>query len=305
MAKNKVLIIQANIRNSLNKADLIALRMPELDLLGNITNLPLHIDDNCSQLESWQSINKTIFDNYKRYDGFIVVIKADNIIYSAVATSTAFVRNYKPIIYTTALSLGSGFKFTKFSELNLKTNLINSLQLINAGVCDVMIVYGQKAILATLARKVNMSQLNAYDSLTGDYIATIDFSLELLTPAKKKQNIMKMANEFDDKMALLYLHPGFVWDKYKSVLKKSQALIIKSSHRDGLLDKDIAWLHVNYANKPIIIYNRLGIVRDEPLPRNYIVIDQMTWESMIIRTMWCLAKYKNVTSFKKLFLTKK
>ncbi|MFW0862226.1 MAG: asparaginase domain-containing protein [Candidatus Komeilibacteria bacterium] len=304
MAKNRVLIIYLDVRNSLKQADLIASKMPELDLLAEIVTLPLKVTEDCSQLESWQAINETIYTNYDRYDGFVVVSKADNLIYSAVATDTAFEKNYKPIIFTTALLSGGGFKFKKLSDLSLKTNLINALQIINSNISDVMIVYGQKAILATLARKVSVSHLNSYDSLTGEYIATVDFSLELFAKPNKKNHDVIFKNDFDDRIALLYLHPGFVWSKYKEVLKKSKALIIKSTHSDGLLDKDIKWLKDNFGNKPIIIYNRLGIVREQPLPANYITTDRMSWETMIIRTMWCLAASKSTTTFKKIFFPK-
>lgn len=301
MAKNRVLIIYLDVRNSLQQADLIASKMPELDLLAEIVILPVKVKEDCSQVESWQVINKTIYNNYDKYDGFVVVGKGDNLIYFAVATDTAFVKNYKPIIFTTALLSGGGFKFKKLADLSLKTNLINSLQIINSNISDVMIVYGQKAILASLARKVSISRLNSYDSLTGEYIATVDFSLELLAKPKKKNKDVISKNEFDDRIALLYMHPGFVWNKYKQVLKQSRALILKSTHSDGLLDKDIEWLKNNFPNKPIIIYNRLGIIREEPLPNNYIVTNLMSWETMIIRTMWCLAMTKSANGFKKIF----
>jgi len=305
MAKNRVLVIHLDVGHSLNRADLIAPKMPELDLLAEIVTLPLHLHAKCSQLESWQIVNNTIYKNYERYDGFIVIGKADNLIYSAVATHTAFSKNYKPIIFTTALLSGGSFKFNKLAELSLRTNLINSLQLINSNISDVMIVYGQKAILATLARKFSISHLNSYDSLTGEYIATVDFSLELLAMPVKKNRTLEFSNEFDDRIALLYLHPGFAWDKYRDVLRQSRALIIKSTHSDGVLEQDIEWLYNNYSNRPIIIYNRLGIMREIPLPSNYVIADKISWENMIIRTMWCLAKTKTVDKFKKLFLLNK
>ncbi len=304
MAKNRVLIIYLDMRNSLQQADLIASKMPELDLLAEIVTLPLHIKTGSSQLESWLAINNTIYSNYDRYDGFVIVAKGDNLIYSAVATDTAFIKNYKPIVFTTALLSGGGFKFKKLSDLSLKTNLINALQLINSNISDVMLVYGQKAIQASLARKVSVSHLNSFDSLTGEYIATVDFSLELLAKPKKKNRDVEFINKFNNNLSVFYLHPGFAWDKHKAVLKKSKALIIKSIHTDGLLDNDILWLKENFSNKPIIIYNRLGIVRDNPLPSNYIITSLMSWEMMIIRTMWCLAQSKSTTEFKKMFIIK-
>jgi len=305
MTKNRVLIIHLDVGNSLNRVDLIASKMPELDLLAEIVTLPIDLDESSSQLQTWQAANNTIYNNYDRYDGFIIVGKADNLTYAAVAADTAFSKNYKPIIFTTALLSSGGFKFNKLYELSLKTNLINALQLINSGVSDVMIVYGQKAVLATLARKKTVSHINSYDSLNDKYIATVDFSLELLTKPMKKSKDLVFTNEFDDRMALLYLHPGFVWDKYRDVLKQSRALIIKTTHTDGLLDVDIAWLHKNFRDRPVIIYNRLGIVRKNPLPNNYIAVDKMSWETMIIRTMWSLAQSKTTAGFKKIFLLKK
>ena len=304
MVKNRVLIIYLDMRSSLNKADLVASKMPELDLLAEIVTLPLCMDPNVSQLECWQAVNETIYKNYDRYDGFIIVGKADNLIYSAVAADTAFAKNYKPIIFTTAILSGGGFKFKKLSDLSLKTNLINALQLINSGISDIMIVYGQKAVLATLARKKSVSQLNSYDSLTGEYIATADFSIELHVKPEKKSKYVVFVNKFDDDLALLYLHPGFVWDKYKDILKNSRALIIKSMYSDGLLDVNIKWLHQNFKDKPIIIYNRLGIFREKALPDNYMISKQMSWETMIVRTMWCLGKTKTTVGFKKIFFPK-
>jgi L-asparaginase/Glu-tRNA(Gln) amidotransferase subunit D len=304
MAKNKVLIIFIDANNNLQQVDFVAQKMPELDLLAEISTISLFIKDGWSQLEAWKNINKAIYSNYSSYDGFIVVSKADTLIYSAVAANTAFVKNYKPIIFTTTGQLDSGFEFSKIIEIGLKTNLINALQLISRQVKEVMIVYGQKAILATLARKISSSDVAAFDSLTGEYIATINFSLELLTQPKKKKRIVKFANDFQDKFALLYMHPGFVWDKYKNVLNDSDVLILKSSHRDGLLEKDIDWLKENFSNKPIIIYNRIGIEREKPLPSNYIIPKKITWENMMIRTMWSLAQAKSGESFEKAFLAK-
>ena len=277
--------------------------MPEIDLLAqaDIKTIDYYDQPNKSIIY-WQKVNQLIEQYYDDYDGFIIIKEPDSLIFAAIATQTALIKNSKPIIFTTAPFQDGGFSFMKgIYQVGLRTNIINSLQLISTGIPETMIVYGQKVIVANKTKKKSMNELNAFLSVDDHYLAEIDFQVQLKSAFAKNQNNMKMINKFCQDFNILYLHPGFIWSDYRFILQKSKALIIKSNRQRGLTKHDYQYLQKYFSNKPIIIFNKLGLLNDD-LPANYILVNKMTWEEIVVRTMWCLAQTNEPKKFKRLFV---
>ncbi|MFH1668166.1 MAG: asparaginase domain-containing protein [Candidatus Komeilibacteria bacterium] len=301
--KKKVLFIVISSRNDISRDNFLALQMPEIDLLAQAD---IKTIDYCDQPNKsiiyWQKVNQLIEQHYDDYDGFIIIKEPDSLIFAALATQTALIKNYKPIIFTTAPFQDGGFSLMKsIYQVGLRTNIINSLQLISTGLPETMIVYNQKVIAADHVKRGSMTELNAFFSIDDQYIAEIDLQVQLKSSLSKKHNDMKMVNKFCQDFNILYLHPGFKWADYRSILQKSKALIIKSNRQRGLTKYDYQYLQKYFGNKPIIIFNKLGLLNDD-LPNNFVLASKMTWEDIVVRTMWCLAQTKETKKFKRLFI---
>jgi L-asparaginase len=301
-SNKRVLFIIICSKKDVSKDNFLALQMPEISLLAKADTkiIEYHNKPNKS-IYYWSRVNELIKNNYQDYDGFIVIKEPDSLIFSALATQTALIKNSKPIIFTTAPFEDGDFNLVKnIYQIGLKTNIINSLQLISAGIPEVMIVYGQKVMTADKAKKISTSELNAYQSIDDDYLAEIDLSISIKKEYNMNSKAVKMVNKFDDQISFLYLHPGFHWTDYPRILRKSKALIVKSNRQRGLTKYDYQYLEKYFVDKPIVLFNKLGLI-DEQIPSNYILVKNMTWEEVIVRTMWCLAQAKELKKFKKLF----
>ena len=113
-AKPKVLIIYTGgtigmIKDAISgqlktmDSDLIYNHVPELKRLNvDMTTLSFDIPIDSSMLneKDWVRIANTIYDNYSKYDGFVVLHGSDTMAYTASALSFMFDGLTKPIILT-------------------------------------------------------------------------------------------------------------------------------------------------------------------------------------------------------------
>lgn len=284
------------------EAAILPTKLPEIELLADVTThfLP-SITASAKQIEQWRTVNHYLADKYDEFDGFVIMQEPDSLIYGAVASATAWLKNRKPIIYTTAPWQDGDFVFDdNLFSLGWRANIINALQMVAKQVPLVMILYGQKVMEATLARKVNLSQLNAFVSRNNKYIAHLDWGLELSNNIPIIAQGKKIANQWSNEFLVIYLHPGFNWNNFSHAWKKARAVIIKSNRQTGLTETDRKQLAKYFNDKPVIIYNRLGFMIENSLPTNFVLVDNMTWEETIVRTSWALAQTDNISKFIKL-----
>ena len=150
--------------------------VPELAEFCRIDAIQLYnLDSTNMGPEQWQGIAAAVQENYDRYDGFVITHGTDTMGYTAAALSYMIRKSPKPVVLT-----GS-----QKSIYNRDTDARNNLWRAVAYACHpdawgVQIVFDNKVILGTRARKTRTKSFNAFSSI--DYPETAMFRDRRLDP---------------------------------------------------------------------------------------------------------------------------
>ena len=113
----------------------------------------------------WQSIVHCIKENYDAYDGFVIAHGTDTMAYTAAALSYMVQNSAKPIVLT-----GSQ-KSIYNRDTDARNNLYRAfVYAVSDGAWGVQLVFDNKVILGTRARKTRTRSFNAFSSI--DYPET-------------------------------------------------------------------------------------------------------------------------------------
>ena len=143
--------------------------VPELAEFCRIDAIQLYnLDSTNMGPEQWQGIAAAVQENYDRYDGFVITHGTDTMGYTAAALSYMIQKSPKSVVLT-----GS-----QKSIYNRDTDARNNLWRAVAYACHpdawgVQIVFDNKVILGTRARKTRTKSFNAFSSI--DYPETAMF----------------------------------------------------------------------------------------------------------------------------------
>lgn len=179
---------------------------PDIKKIANIDLIPvLNIDSSNMQPADWTLIANKIHDNYKYFDGFVVIQGTDTMAYTASAFSYIFQNLNKPIVFTGSLlpafELGS-------DAIN---NLIYACQTATQDIAEVCLVFSNKILRGNRAKKFHESFLAGFHSPNfpelgelGRPIILQDWRFKTRTLAKK----LDFKPLFESKVGLLKLYPG-------------------------------------------------------------------------------------------------
>lgn len=211
-------------------------RIPELRLLDcNIetTSFNEPIDSSNINTEYWCKIADIIRDNYKVFDGFVVLHGSDTMSYSASALSFMLENLAKPVIFTgSQLPIGD-------LRTDAKENLITSIQLATlntngvAVIREVGLYFEYKLYRGNRTTKINAEHFEAFTSLNYPHLAEsgvhLNISKEhLLIPNKNK--MLRVNKKLDTNVAILKLFPGISKPILEAVLnsKLIKGLVIET-----------------------------------------------------------------------------
>ncbi|RZN82059.1 MAG: asparaginase [Winogradskyella sp.] len=200
-------------------------RIPELQLLDcNIETISFEepIDSSNINPEYWCIIADNIKDNYKVFDGFVILHGSDTMSYSASALSFMLENLAKPVIFTgSQLPIGD-------LRTDAKENLITSIQLAtlnNNGVPiirEVGLYFEYKLYRGNRTTKINAEHFEAFESLNYPNLAESGVNLNVNKEYLLKPNIghtLKVNKKMDTNVAILKLFPGISKPILEAVLR--------------------------------------------------------------------------------------
>jgi len=210
--------------------------IPELRLLDcNIEAISFKepIDSSNMNTEYWCEIADIIHDNYKIFDGFVVLHGSDTMSYSASALSFMLENLTKPVIFTgSQLPIGD-------LRTDAKENLITSIQLATLNTNGVPIIrevglyFEYKLYRGNRTTKINAEHFEAFTSLNYPHLAESGVHLNvnkeyLLNP--DKGITLKVNKKMDTNVAVLKLFPGISKSILEAVLnsKLIKGLVIET-----------------------------------------------------------------------------
>jgi len=190
------------------------------------------IDSSNMHPDVWVEIAKTIEENYKKFDGFVILHGSDTMSFTASALSFMLENLAKPVILTgSQLPIG-------IIRTDGKENLITAIEIAAAKengkpvVSEVCIYFEYKLYRGNRTFKYNSSHFDAFRSPNYQELAEAGVSINynkgaLLKPNKKQLNVhTKLENE----IVVLKLFPGISQKITTSILNTpgTKAIILET-----------------------------------------------------------------------------
>ena len=199
--------------------------IPELDQLDCALkgiSFKKPIDSSNMNPKYWALIASIIEENYKEYDGFVVLHGSDTMSYSASALSFMLENLAKPVIFTgSQLPIGD-------LRTDAKENLITSIEIASLQqkgkpvVQEIGLYFEYKLYRANRTTKINAEHFEAFASLNHPPLVESGVHLKVhhgnLSRPAPKNKPLKVHKDMDDNVAILKLFPGLNQKVLKSVL---------------------------------------------------------------------------------------
>lgn len=183
----------------------------ELDLQITVVSFPEPIDSSNINEEDWKNLGQIIYENYDRYDGFVVLHGTDTMAYSASAMSFMFEGLKKPIIFTGAqIPIGQ-------LRSDARENMITALQIASDKkdgeplIKEVAIYFNFVLLRGNRAQKVRSSTFAAFHSENYPKLASSGIFIEYFHSnilSTKKDAELKFCPYFDPNVIILKVFPG-------------------------------------------------------------------------------------------------
>lgn len=203
-------------------------KLPSMDRNIIIEGVQLmNIDSSNMQPEYWLDITKQIKHSYNQYDGFVITHGTDTLSYTAAALSYLIQNSAKPMVVT-----GSQ-RPIEATETDAIDNLVDSITMACSGVGGVFVVFNNKAILGTQARKIRTKNNNAFISLNQPYVAQFEgenmiWDSQMLDKLRGQETGPVFYEALNSKVAAIKLFPGLDPDILIHLSKKYDAVVLEA-----------------------------------------------------------------------------
>jgi L-asparaginase len=207
-----------------------------LDFVKEITELAVidarqicNIDSVEMQPHHWVEVARTIYDEYERYDGFVVLHGTDTMVYTAGAVSFILQKLGKPVIFT-------GSQIPLYSRLasDARNNLINSVRFALMDVAEVCIFFGSVLLRGNRAHKISGFDINAFKSFSNDPLGTAGVRLNLYRGRKRRSKGQPVFTpDLESRVCLLKVYPSMDIDLIDILIAKGYRGIVLEAYGAG------------------------------------------------------------------------
>lgn len=179
----------------------------------------------------WKQIAQIIFDNYESNDGFVILHGSDTMAYTASALSFMLQGLSKPVILT-----GSQLPIDEI-RTDGRENVLTSIEIAAAKNSDgsskikeVAIYFENNLFRGNRTTKISANAFEAFSSPNFPPLATAGIHIKYTTTAPLNGNSIKLFTEFDNRVALLKIFPGFNASVYQSLfdISKIKGIILET-----------------------------------------------------------------------------
>jgi L-asparaginase len=210
-------------------------QIPELkkfDIDLSVISFEKPIDSSNMKPEIWVKLARMIGDNYKKYDGFVILHGSDTMAFTASALSFMLENLDKPVILTgSQLPIG-------IIRTDGKENLITAIEIAAAkkdgkpAITEVCIYFEYQLYRGNRTHKFNAEHFQAFQSANYPILVEAGVHLKynhsaLAKPAGKK---LKVHTQLDPNIAILKVFPGLSKNIVQCILnaKGLKALILET-----------------------------------------------------------------------------
>ena len=289
--------------------------VPELAEICQIETLQLYnLDSTNVGPEHWVGMTQAVRENYEKYDGFVITHGTDTMAYTASALSYMIQNTSKPIVLT-----GSQ-KSIYNRDTDARNNLLRAFSYAGAdGAWGVQIVFDNKVILGTRARKVRSKSFDAFSSI--DYPETAvfrDSRLIFFMPKPTDLPPVQFYTKLDPAVFVLRRVPGIRAEIFQFLKPMFRAIVIEGfgvgglpdSHDSAMLKAVTDWTasgriavfstQVQHEGSDLGIYEVGRLAKELP---GVLEAHDMTPEASVTKLMWVLGQTDDRALAQKMFTT--
>ena len=177
--------------------------IPELSEIADIHIEQLFFKDSSDvSLGDWVQIIEYVEEQYKSYDGFVILHGTDTMAYTASALSFGLQNLGKPVIMT-----GSQVPMSNIRS-DARRNLVNAIEMATLPVNEVAICFNDFVYRGNRTTKMSIGDFDAFSSPNFPPLAEIGLNIELNISAPAPQGELSMSTAFDPSVFLLKTFPG-------------------------------------------------------------------------------------------------
>ena len=282
--------------------------VPELQKYVQLDlKMVVNIDSSNMNPDHWTEIAKSIKNLYDKYEGFVVVQGTDTMSYTASALSFALQNLSKPIILTGSL--------IPLSEIGAdgRNNLVYACLTATLDIAEVCVVFANRIIRGNRAKKHHESFVDVFHSPNYPYLGELGRPTALFEWRKKRRKrVLTFHPNFDPKISVLKLFPGF--DPYiieRAIERDAHGIIIEGFGPGNVpfLENSIIPQIQKAINKniPVVIANQLekGVTNLNAYEGGFAALKagaisshDMTIEATIAKLMWTLGHTRKMSEIK-------
>ena len=287
--------------------------VPEVSKICRVSTVGLYnLDSTNMRPEYWLEVARYIRKVYNDYDGFVITHGTDTMAYAAAMLHYLIQNSKKPIVLT-----GAQIPIEK-RDTDARENLTDAfMYAADDGACGVHIIFGDKIIAATRARKTRTKSFNAFSSIDYPEIGFIRGEVKYYI-RERIDGEVKFFDEIDSSVIVVKLIPGMRADIFDYIADRYRAVIIESFGVGGLpyYDNDefaqkiekliekgvriVMTTQVPHEGSDMGVYQvGLRIKQKYEIPEAY----DMTTEAVVAKVMWALPRSNSAGEFAKLFYT--
>ena len=287
--------------------------VPEVGNICKVSTVGLYnLDSTNMRPEYWLEISRYIRKVYDDYDGFVITNGTDTMAYAASMLHYLIQNSKKPIVLT-----GAQIPIEK-RDTDARDNLTDAFRYAaDEFACGVHIVFGDKIISATRARKTRTKSFNAFSSIDYPEIGFVRGEVKYYIRERIDEKV-RFYDEIDSSVIVVKLIPGMSADIFDYIADRYHAVIIESFGVGGLpyyendefvekieklIEKGVRIVittQVPHEGSDMGVYQvGLRIKQKYELPEAY----DMTTETVVAKVMWALPQCKTATEFSKIFNT--
>ena len=258
----------------------------------------------------WRMMARCVRTHYGEYDGFVITHGTDTMAYTAAALSYLIQGSPKPIVLTGAQ------KPIGFDSTDSKVNLMDAFRCAAEDLPGVSIVFNNRVILGTRAKKTRSKSFQAFSSINYPDLGVLRDGVLLRYIRQACREAPVFFDRLDTKVALLKLVPGVDRGLADYLLERNDALIIESFGVGGLPEDSGLYDCIRdamAAGKTVVLTTQvenegsdLGVYHVGHALKNDLGVLEaydMTTEAVVAKLMWILGQTRRREEIVRLFYT--
>jgi L-asparaginase len=208
---------------------------PELKKIAckiSFHTIPNPIDSSQVEPQFWTMLCNIVKDNYKKFDGFVILHGTDTMAYTASALSFMIQDLTKPIIIT-----GSQIPLGEIRN-DARRNLVTSIEIAchTRAIPEVSIFFSNKLFRGNRTEKFSASDYDAFQSL--NYASLADVGVSIVYHYDRVRKSATKGPKFYPKLGaevmLIKLHPGITVNQLGHMLKlKGLKAVVLETYGSG------------------------------------------------------------------------